>query len=363
MKKATVLFMLIAISISPLFSQYRYYSVDEVGSFGSGKLYHYGLSIDVNPNQKITVTNKNKKGETKRIYTYQYNNSSSLIKEIRLDKAGKEKSKRVNIYDGKIFLGSEFSKKGNLKYKSKVTYDNKYRMSFVQTNAKGIIIAKSTNTFTEKEYDVINYKGKKSDKKRKKLTQTIDYKKGGEKQANKWVYEYDENGKQTVTRFYNSKNKVKYVWDYSCKEEGALMASKNQINFCKWNESEDGMLIEVTRKTSAKGEIKKSIKKYDADTNLVLKEEYIDGVLKTKVTYDKNFTKPLVWEFYKKGVLRSKYMYIYDKDGKVLNTKAYYKDMEKISYEEKYIYKDKQLVSVENYRKGKLTRSYTISYN
>ena len=43
-------------------------------------------------------------------------------------------------------------------------------------------------------------------------------------EKNKFVYEYDDEGKRILTTFYNAKNKIQYVWDYNCKEEGALLA-------------------------------------------------------------------------------------------------------------------------------------------
>ena len=362
MKKVTLLLSLITVSASALFSQYRYTSLDEYPSWSEGTIYRYGLTMNVNPNQKITLTRKNKKGDTKSVSSYQLNGDTKLVEEIYINKSGKEKSKRVNHYEGKNFVGSDYSKNGKLKSNSKVTYNGKYRVSYIKTNAKGKVLVKSTNSYTENEYDVIDHKGKNFGKKRKKRTENIVYKKGGEKQYNKWVYEYDENGKQTVTTFYNAKNKVKFVWDYTCKDEGALITSKNQVNYCNWKETKDGMLIEVTRSTSAKGKIKKTIKKYDADTNLVLGESYIDDALKTKVTYDKDFMKPLIWESYKKGVLRNKFIYVYDESGKVLNTKSYYKKMDQISSEAQYIYENGQLVSVKNYRKEKLVDSYAMSY-
>ena len=70
---------------------------------------------------------------------------------------------------------------------------------------------------------------------------------------------------------FNAKNDLKFTWDYSCKTEGELV-DKNQEKFCEWQESADGMLIELTRKTFTEGEVMKIIKKYDADTNLVLKK-------------------------------------------------------------------------------------------
>jgi hypothetical protein len=124
------------------------------------------------------------------------------------------------------------------------------------------------------------------------------------------------------------------------------------------------LLIEVTRKKSPKGKIQKTIKKYDVDTNLLVQETYLDDVIFQKVSYDKVFTKPLQWEIYKKGKLSSKYVRKYEENGNVLNTKLFKgKDASRVVYEEKYTYKNEQLIAVENHNKGKLIRSYEINYN
>ena len=87
------------------------------------------------------------------------------------------------------------------------------------------------------------------------------------------------------------------------------------------------------------------------------------GVISQKVSYDNKFSKPLIWESCKKGVLKYKYTCVYNENGKVLNTKSYKgKNEGKISFEEIYVYNGDQLVTVENRSNGKLLRSFAISY-
>ena len=363
MKKATIVFTLVALCVSPLFSQYRNYTNDEHVFDYTSNFYRWGLYGSAEANQTIIITGKNKKGKIVSVKTNQFNDDTLVILDKYVDGKGKEKSNRLSIFDGRHLTAREIYKKGKLKYKTKNTFDDRYKTSYTKFDAKGSIIEKNENTFTEKEYVTFTMNKKSPVYKGKKLKSTTTYKKGGEKQRNKFIYEYNDEGKQTLTTFYNAKNDVKYVWDYSCKDEGELLASKNETNFCKWQEDADGMLIIVTRKTSPKGKIEKTVKKYDADTNKVASETYIDDVLTQKVVYDKVYSKPLIWENYKKGVLRNKYLYVYAEDGKVLNTKSYYKDMEHVSFEEKYTYEKEQLIAVEHYSKGQLIRSYAIGYN
>ena len=214
--------------------------------------------------------------------TKHFNEDTLVTSYLYKDGKGKEKLKKNSTYVTKQLTSSEVFKKGKLKYTIENSYDGRYKTSFTKTNANGIILEKNENTYTDQVYEsnFLNkafrtYKGKK-------LNTSIAYKKGGIDQKNKWIYAYDEEGKRTLTTLYNAKNKLKYTWDYRCKTEGDLI-EKKQANFCKWQESDDGMLIEVTRKTSLKGKIQKTIKKYDADTNLVVQETYLDDVIFQKV--------------------------------------------------------------------------------
>lgn len=363
MKKAAIVFALVAFCVSPLFSQYRNYTSDEHVFDYTSNFYRWGLYGSAKGDQTITITSKDKKGKITSVKTNQFNADTLVVLDKHVDGKGKEKSNRLSTFEGRHLTAREIYKKGKLKYKTKNTFDGRYKTSYTKFDAKGSVVEKNVNTFTDKEYVIITMNKNYPVYRGKKLKSTTTYKKGGEKQKNKFIYEYDTEGKQTLTTFYNAKNDVKYVWDYSCKNEGELLASKNEMNFCKWQEDADGMLIVVTRKTSAKGKIEKTVKKYDADTNKVASEIYIDDVLTQKVAYDNVYSKPLIWENYKKGVLRNKYLYVYAEDGKVLNTKSYYKDMEHVSFEEKYTYEKEQLIAVEHYSKGKLIRSYAIGYN
>ncbi len=363
MKKTVLFFLLVATSSTSLFSQYRHYNSDEtVMDYGSN-FYRWGLYQSAVSNQNITIVGKNKKGKTTSVKTNHFNEDTLVTNYEYKDGKGKDKIKNVSIYEAKKLISREVYKKGSLKYKVNNSYEGKYKTSFTKTDAKGIVLAKNENTFTAKDYVTIFLNSSNHTYKGKKLTSSISYKKGGEKQKNKWMYEYNDEGERTVTTFYNAQNKLKYTWDYGCKTEGDLVVKK-QANYCKWQESEDGMLIEVTRKTSPKGKIQKTIKKYDADTNLVAQETYLDDVISQKVSYDKVFSKPLQWENFKKGKLKRKYSYKYAANGKVLNTKSFKgKDASRVVYEEKYTYKNEQLIAVENHNKGKLIRSYVISYN
>jgi len=70
-----------------------------------------------------------------------------------------------------------------------------------------------------------------------------------------------------------------------------LVKVKNETQQCKWEEMENGMLVEVTRTTSSKGKIRKTVKKYKADTKIVEMVDYKDNVIIRRATYDKSYFK------------------------------------------------------------------------
>lgn len=361
MKKAAVLSLLVLAGTPSLFSQYRHYSSDEQTLDYKSNFYRWGLYKFAKGDQKISITRMNKNGKVISVKTNLFNSDTLVESFVYSNGKGKEKFKILSSYRNRQLMGKKSYKNGELKYKTQNTYDGKYRTSFTKIDSKGSVLAKNENTFTEQEFDVQHlsypmYRGKK-------LKSSKTYKKGGERQKNKWVYEYDSEGNRTITTLYDAKNDLKFTWDYTCKSEGELVEKKQEY-LCKWQESKEGMLIEVNRKTSSKGKVRKTINKYDADTNLVAREVYLDDVILQKVSYDKRISKPVYWENYKKGVLRFKYEYIYADNGKVINTKSYKgNNVDKIYYEEKFTYEEGNLVAVENHSNGKLLRSYVISYN
>ena len=364
MKKATVFLSIIVFGSTLGFSQNAYYSIDR-DEFELHDAETRAVFKKAKPNEKIEFTYLNKKGDLKRVTTYQFNENKKNNITIVLDKSGKEKSKRLLTYDGKLLTAKEIYKKGNLKYKTKNTFSDGYNVAYTKFNSKNDILYKRTTTYTDKTYKVIAHKNDTVPfYSWKKALSTISYKKGGIKQANKWVYEYDDNGNRTKSTLYDKKNEIKHVWDYSCKTEGELVKVKNETQQCKWEEMENGMLVEVTRTTSPKGKINKTVKKYDADTNIVELVEYSNDVIIRRGTYDKSFYKTLTWEFYRKGRLKYKQEYAYNKTGEKTGYKSYWgSDLTQAKTEAKYTYKNNKLIAVNVFKKGEPFKTTKITYN
>ena len=317
------------------------------------------------PNGEIHVEKTDRKEKVLGVVDYKFNEDQKLIARIENRASGKEKSKRLLNYDGKKLISKEIHKNGKLKYKTKSTFDDHYKTSFTKYNGKEAILYKRLTTYTDKEYKVISHKNDSVPFfMRKKTKGTITYQKGGVKQANRWEYEYNEEGERTKSTFYDKNNDVKHVWDYTCKTEGELVKVKNETQQCKWEEIENGMLVKVSRTTSPKGRITKTIQKYDTDTNIVEQTSYWDDIIFSKTTYNKSFYQPLTWESYYKGRLRFKHKYTYDIKGRKIGYSSYSGKNKAIAKREtKYIYKNDKLTMINYFRKGEPLSSAKITYN
>jgi hypothetical protein len=362
MKKASVFLSVIVIGLSQGVSQNYSIGNDELA-------FHDAETRAVlkhsKANETIKVTRLNKNGELKQVTSYKFNENNKNSSTIVSDKNGKEKFKRLLNYEGKNLVLKEVFKNEKLKFKAKNIYKEGYNMSYLKINGKDKVLFKSSTVYTNKIYRVIAHRNDSVPYyNRKRAKTTTSYKNGSDKQFNKWEYEYDADGVRTKSTLYGKKNEVKHVWDYSCKSEGELVKVKNETQQCKWDESENGMLVEVIQTTSPKGEIRKTVKKFDADTNIVELIEYKDDVIIRKGTYDKSYYKTLTWESYVRGNLRYKQEYVYDKDGKKTGYKSFWgRNLSKSKRSTNYTYKNDKLVLVNSFKNGEPSKSTKITYN
>ena len=364
MKRTAVLLSIIVSGTIQVFSQNHYYSIDNY-EFDFYDDVTKDLMKQANPNETISITESNKKGKLFSVTTYKLNENQKMISTVVTGKSGKEKSKKLINYKGKHIVSKSFYKNNQLKIKTENTFDGDYKIAYTKLSDKGRILYKRTIEYTDKEFKILAHKT--SDVPflfRKKTKATIAYKKGGTQQNSRWSYEYDENGVRTKSTLYNKKNKVKHVWDYTCKSEGEIVQLKNETQQCQWEESENGMLVKVTRTTSSNGKIQKSIQKYNSDTNIVESATYVDDVLINKGTYAGDYAKTLTWEYYLKGKLKHKKEYTYNEDEKKIGYKSYWgKDKSMPKREVKYSYDRDRLVAINTFRKGEAIESSKITYN
>lgn len=362
MKKTALFLSVILIGSFQGFSQFQKMDNDEYEFYDSetGSIFK-----DAKANESVSITKLNKKGIVKNVSTYKFDEKKRRIYSGIVNGAGKEKSKRLVSYDGKHLMSKEIYKNGKLKYKTKNTFDGDYNTVYEKYNGKEDLLYKRVTTYTDKEYKIITHKNSKVPFLiRKKTKGTVTYKKGGIKQLNRWEYEYDGDGERTKSTLFDKNNEVKHVWDFSCKTEGELVKVKNETQQCKWEEIENGMLVKVTRTTSPKGKVGKTVQKYDVDTNIVESIEYINDVLVWKHTYDKSFFKPLTFESYHKGKLSYKKEFMYNQSGREIGYKTYWgKDKTIAKNESKYTYENNRLVFVKTFKKGEPIASTKITYN
>ena len=300
-----------------------------------------------------------------------YNGSLKTIsdKKISLVKTVEKKNGKLT----KITI-SEYGKKGqdsiyqeklaNGKVKFKCTFfrqndgcwiDEKY-------NSKNQIILKkaySYDTINHVSTDVIYKKNRlklktvhnylvliNKDSKKEWNTSKLELFKGNNQSPfRSWIYSYYPDGSKKSSVIYNSKGKIKYVWNYDCKPEGELVKKhKDTTLVCKQTEYDaDGNKVLTERKFDAKGKPTKEVTRYTKDDKLISCEYYnSDDVLTGKWVYDKKTGFVSGFIGYNKGKENYKWEKIYNENG-VVTVESTYRNGIK-SEEKLYEYSDSDLI-------------------
>jgi len=137
------------------------------------------------------------------------------------------------------------------------------------------------------------------------------YKKG--KLKYRWVNEYDDDKKIQQVTLFKGNGKVKYIWDYRCKEEGAeILKHKDTTTVCtSITDNEDGTTTYVYQNVNEKGELIKSINRLNKSGKV---EHYrrlkgVEEVIQYEydVEYDDDDSTIIntLSKYYRKGKLRS----------------------------------------------------------
>ena len=149
MKKAAVVLSVLILGSIQVFSQYRTLDNDEYERYNNQTR---DLIKHAKENEKITITNTNKKEKVYHITSYKFNQNKKMISWIETGKSDKEKYKRLMTYNDKHLISKEIYKKGKLKYKTKNTFDSDYNIAYIKFNRSNDILYKRTTTYTDKEY-------------------------------------------------------------------------------------------------------------------------------------------------------------------------------------------------------------------
>ncbi len=144
--------------------------------------------------------------------------------------------------DGRLESHSYFNRKGELEKFHRQHFEGVKR-AYVQLNADSDTLLYVVRGLKNEDNSAVD----------------LYYKKG--KLKYRWVNEYDEADKLQQVTIYKGNGKVKYIWDYRCKEEGAeILKHKDTTTICtSVTENEDGTTTYVYQNVNEKGELVKSI--------------------------------------------------------------------------------------------------------
>jgi hypothetical protein len=224
-----------------------------------------------------------------------------------------------------------------------------------------------------------------------RLTESDYYIKNSEVPKEKWVYEYYANHSKKRSTFYK-KGKVKYVWNYECKEEGELIKKhKDTTMICENTEFDIAGNKTVTlRKFNQKGKPYKEVYVYNKENKIIETRFYNekDILINKFVQNPDNFS--TVWYYFNnKGMERYRYENIYNsknniieesryKNQNILTSKKTYNYNEnnillstmsigkknKLRLESKYLYNDRDMLTSQKVfnGKGKLKKEIKLTY-
>ena len=235
----------------------------------------------------VTQIDRVEKGTLKYVTYYHYNSENKVVRRDRDDDKGKRIESKVQEYSDKGKPTNFYAIRAG---------DTVFQMS------RGVIKdLKSTDAY---------------------------YRKGKLKFRWESTYFDDKQKKQTI--LYKPNDKVKYIWDYQCKEEGQeINKHKDTTRVCKTKSMDfDGITTTVEQSVNEKGDITKYVTKTNRNNKVIYYAVYrgSDEVLnyENEYVYDESGDALLgyVSKNYTKGDLRSKYDRRYDLDGNVLKSES-----------------------------------------
>lgn len=343
MKKIFLLISAIWI-VSTIVAQSEYPFLREKYYYG---IYPYPLTKEKIKNNKIKEVEiiwlLRKDHKKKKQSTRKFDSSGNCIEIDDYEKNGKLSSQIKIIRNGEKKIPNKIILNGEGKELEKHIYVYDTLLTEESIYRKGKFFSKITY-----KYDSVY------------LLESVYYKKDENKFNKKWVYEYYPNHQKKSSTLYDKNGKIKYVWNYECKEEGELEGRHSDTTrICKKEEiDKDGNETITYRNFNEKGEIYKEVYVYDRDKRLIGISRYnIKDSIYYKYTYIPDKYTSIESNYNKKGVERIRREYVYDKDQNTIEESFISKNNKhcwKYEYDEKGL-----LISTKHYyaKKGELNFS------
>ncbi|MFT5724764.1 MAG: hypothetical protein ACI9JN_001886 [Bacteroidia bacterium] len=248
-----------------------------------------------------------KNGTKKKFFwgsTYHLNSQGQII---RIDGRDNKKEFGHSEYtyhdNGKVATHVYYNRKGEIENTYAQHFDG-VKSAYVKLNSKGDTVVHVVRGLVNEQHTSADYY----------------YKKG--KLKNRWLNEYDTEDKLEQVTFYKGNGKVKYIWDYRCKDDGVeINKHKDTTTVCtSITKGEDGTTTYVYQHINEKGELVKYINRLNKADKLLhyrrLKgvEEVIEYEYDIEYDDDDSTITNTLSKYYKKGNLKSVTDRTYDAD-------------------------------------------------
>jgi hypothetical protein len=279
--------------------------------------------------------------------------NENKVKEVKMYLVNEKKAtsrlrgvNKINNY-GVTFHRAYFDKSGNQVSRTTTDFIDSLRFSKQITINKDSFT--TTNLFDDKGR-LIEVKNFKNDNKARS-TNKYQYDENGKQslsafynkngiETERYEYTYYENGSRKETKFYK-KNKLKKVYNYACEPTGTVEKKVSQQTICKKRTyNPDSSYFEIYEGKDNKGHSYRRVSKFTMDS-LCTEETFFNNNnkegYKYLYVYENRKTKSI--SVYNKGKISRTYVYSYTPEGlttgyKAINAKG--KIMNNIKYEYSY---------------------------
>ncbi len=287
----------------------------------------------------LTVENKYKNQNVKEVITINFDKNNNQLKTkgiYRLNKNGIGYFyQRINK-KGKIELTRTYHLIDTVRY-------DKLEYAYIRDTFTTVNIFNNINKVTETQYFngssklYLTYKYTYNNL--NKVSSGISLNKKG-KQQYRMEFDYYDNGSKKETRHYNKKNKLVKIYSYVCEPTGVIEKKVTQQNICKKRTyNPDSSYFEIFEGYDNKGHTSRRIGKYSKDS-LELEMVYYNKNDKETVRYVSVYKdrKVVTCQYFFKGKLKRTYYLTYKINGltesyKITNAKGEVKTNQVYEYQ------------------------------
>jgi hypothetical protein len=264
----------------------------------------------------LSINNEYKNQNVKEVITNNFDNKNKELKTKGIYKLNK---------NGIGYFYQSINKKGKIKLTrtyhliDTFRYD-KMEHAYKKDTFTTVNFFNNNNKVTETQYfrnpNKMYWSYKYTYNNQNKVSSGISLNKKG-KQTYKTEFEYYDNGSKKETRHYNQKNKLVKIYSYACEPTGVIEKKVTQQNICKKRTyNPDSSYFEIFEGHDNKGHSSRRIGKYSKDS-LQIEMVYYNKNDKETVRYVSAYKdrKVVSCQYFYKGKLKKTYYLTYKTNG------------------------------------------------